>query len=94
MRHERWRRNLAALSALVLLGACGGASDGEASADGGEIRKKADWLQQFAKNEPAKAEQFSAECQNEVGIGFSAEAATKLLDCMQRKAGVSGAPAK
>ena len=88
-----WRHRLAALSALVLLGACGESADSPAP-DRATVERKAKWLQQFMKEQPAKAEQFSAECQQEVGIGFSKEAALKLLDCMQRKAGVTDPPAK
>ena len=93
MEHSTWRRGLAALSALALLGACGGGSD-TPPPDRALMERKAKWLQQFMKEQPAKAEQFSAECQNEVGMGFSVEAAVKMLDCMQRKAGVSDAALK
>ena len=92
MKEGSGRLWLGALSALLLLGACGGASD--TPPDRAAMERKAKWLQRFMEEQPAKAEQFSAECQQEVGIGFSAEAAVKLLDCMQRKAGVSDAPAK
>lgn len=87
MKQQSRRLRVGALSALVLLGACGGGS--ETPPDRAGLERKAKWLQRYMNEQPAKAEQFSAECQEEVGIGFSAEAATKLLDCMQRKAGVS-----
>jgi hypothetical protein len=73
-----------ALLFLPLLAACE-SSDSEKATDPNAVRQKAEWLQKFASEQPAKAERFSAECQKEVGFSMTKAGALAFIDCVQAK---------
>ena len=65
--------------------ACGSNGAGPA-VDPAEAKAKGEWFQKYASEHPAEATQFSRECQDEVGMGMSPEAALKFVTCVQKKA--------
>jgi hypothetical protein len=73
-----------ALPFLALLASCGSGEERKAT-DPNEVRQKAEWLQTYAKEQPAKAERFSAECQKEVGLSMTKAGALAFIDCVQAK---------
>jgi hypothetical protein len=80
---NRSTRNLSAL-ALPILASCG-SSGGEDKTDPATVKQKAEWLQRYASEKPQEAEQYSAECQKEVGLSMTKEGALAFIDCVEKK---------
>ena len=74
-----------ALPFAAILASCGSSGEGEAATDPAEVKRKAEWLQRYASQKPQEAEQYSAECQKEVGLSMTKEGALAFIDCVEKK---------
>jgi hypothetical protein len=77
---------------IALTAACGSAdSKSEPALDPAAAKQKAEWFQQYAKEQPQEAERYAQQCQREVGLDLTPSGAIRLIDCVEKKAKAPGA---